>query len=177
MPAGPEGRAARRELRARRRAGAWRLGVSLYPVWIASGFMEQTDVPWYFHPFLIAFGALLPLGAIGLLATAAVNVIGERRARRLAKPRPRLCYLFLALGWAVAAAVFRLLGWAATGGPGGTGDWIVTAVGWSFTISACAALMMTIRAITARNDRRPAWPSRLRTPRPSSSFTAPTSTA
>jgi len=105
VPAGPEGRAARRELRARRRAGAWRLGVSLYPVWIASGFMEQTDVPWYFHPFLIAFGALLPLGAIGLLATAAVNVIGERRARRLAKPRPRLCYLFLALGWAVAAAV------------------------------------------------------------------------
>jgi hypothetical protein len=177
MPSGPEGRAARRELRARRWADAGRFAASAYPVLIASGFMAQTDVPWYFHPFLVAFGALLPLSAIGILATAAVNTIGERRARRLAKPRPRLCYLFLALGWAAAAAVFRLLGWAAGGGPGGTGDWIVTAVGWSCMISACAALMMIIRAITARNDRRPAWHSRLRTPRPSSSSRVPTSIA
>jgi hypothetical protein len=107
-----------------------------------------------------------------LLATAVVNAIGERRARRLAKPRPGLCYLLLALGSTVAAAVFRLLGWAAGGGPDGTGDWIVTAVGWSFMISACAALMMIIRAITARTGRRPAWPSRLRTARPVKSFQA-----
>ena len=135
MPAGPEGRAARRELRARRSADAWRFGVSAVPVMIASGFMDQTDVPWYLHPFLVAFGALLPMTAIAMLATAAVNAIAERRARRSAKPRPWLSYLFLALAWAVAAAVFRLLGWA----PDGTGDWIVTAVGWSFMISVCAA--------------------------------------
>ena len=170
MPAGPEGRAARRGLRARRRSDAGRFAVSLYPVIIASGFMEQTHVPWFFHPFLVAFGALLPLTAIGMLATAAVNSIAERRARRPAKPRPRLYYLFMALGWAGAAAIFRLLGWAAGGRPDGTGDWIVTAAGWSFMISACAALMMITRAITAGNDRRPAWLARLRTVRPSSTF-------
>jgi hypothetical protein len=134
---------------------------------IASGFMDQTDVPWLLHPVLIAFGALLPMAAIAMLATAAVNTITERRARRLAQPRPRLCYLLLALGWVVAAAVFRLLGWAAGGGPDGTGDWIVTAIGWSFMISACAALMMITRAITARNVKRPAWLARLRTSQPS----------
>jgi hypothetical protein len=32
----------------------------VYPVAIASGFMEQTDTPWFFLPFLIAFGAMLP---------------------------------------------------------------------------------------------------------------------
>jgi hypothetical protein len=125
--------------------------------------LGQTDVPWFVHPFLIAFGAVLPLAAIAVLATAAVNSIAERRARRQVKPRPRLCYLFMALGWAVAAAIFRLLGWAAGGGPDGTGDWIVTAVGWCFMISVCAALMMIIRAITAKTDGRPAWLGRLGT--------------
>jgi hypothetical protein len=128
--------------------------------------MDQTDGPWLLHPVLVAFGALLPMAAIAMLATAAVNAIAERRARRLAKPWPRLGYLFLALGWAVAAAVFRLLEWAAGGGPGDAGDWIVTALGWVFMISACAAFMMITRAITVRAGRRPAWLARLRTPRP-----------
>jgi hypothetical protein len=175
-PAGPEGRAARRELRARWRresraqrwSDAWRFGVTGIPVAIAGGFMDQTDVPWLLHPVLIAFGALLPMAVIGIQATAAVNAIAQRRAQRLATPRPRLCYLFFALGWAVAAAVFRLLGWAAGGGPDGTGDWIVTAVGWAFMISACAALMMITRAVTVRNGSRPFWLARLRTPPPSS---------
>lgn len=108
------------------------------------------------------------MAAIGMLATAAVNAISERRARRLANPRTRLSYLFLALGWAAAAAVFRFLGWAAGGGPDGTGDWIVTAVGWSFMISACAALLMITRAITVRTGRRAPSLVRLRTPKPAS---------
>jgi hypothetical protein len=175
-PAGPEGRAARRELRARRRresraqrwSDAWRFGLSAIPVGIAAGVMDHKDVPWLLHPFLAAFGGLLPMAVIAMLATAAVNAIAERRARRLAKPRPRLPYLFLALGWALAAAVFRLLGWAAGGGPGGAGDWIVTALGWVFMISACAAFMMITRAITVRTGRRPAWLARLGRPQPSS---------
>ena len=124
--------------------------VSYYPpVGIASEFMGHTDVPWFFHPFLIAFGALLPLAAIGMLATRAANLIADRRARRLMRPRPRLAYLSMALGWALAATAFRLLGWAAGGGPDGTGDWIVTGLGWSFMISVCAVLMMIVRALTA----------------------------
>jgi hypothetical protein len=125
VSAGPEGRAARRELRARRQANAWRLSLCAVPVMIASGLMDQTDVPWYFHPFLVGFGALVPLTAIGLL------------------------------------------GWAAGGGPDGTGSWIVTAAGWSFMISACAALLMITRAITVRSSRRPAWLARHATARPS----------
>lgn len=158
----------RRESRVQRWSDAWRFGVTSIPVLIASGFMDQTDVRWFFHPFLVAFGALLPMAAIGMLATAAVNAISERRARRLANPRTRLSYLFLALGWAAAAAVFRFLGWAAGGGPDGTGDWIVTAVGWSFMISACAALLMITRAITVRTGRRAPSLVRLRTPKPAS---------
>jgi len=169
VPAGPEGRAARRELRAQRAVDGLRFGFSAIPVMIAGGFMEQRDVPWFWHPFLIAFGAVLPLAAVGLLATAAVNAIAGRRARRRAKPALRLCYLFMALGWAAVAAVFRLLGWAVGGGPDGTGDWIVTAVGWSFMISVCAAFMMISGAITARPDRGPEWLARLGTALPSSS--------
>lgn len=146
----------RRELRRRRWAGAGRFVASAYPVVIAGGFMDQTDVPWFFHPFLIVFGAVLPLAAIDVLATWAANLIADRRARRLARPRPRLAYLWMTLGWALAAAAFRLLGQAAGGGPDGSGDWIVTGLGWSFMISVCAALMMAGRALTAGNGRRPA---------------------
>ena len=169
VQAGPEGRAARHELRQQRAVDGLRFGFSAIPVMIAGGFMEQRDVPWFWHPFLVAFGAVLPLGAVGLLATAAVNAVAGRRARRGAKPRPRLCYLLMALGCAAAAVVFRLLGWAAGGGPDGTGDWIVTAVGWSFMISVCAAFMMISGAITARPNRGQAWLARVRAALPSRS--------
>ncbi len=124
--------------------------MSIIPVTIARGFMDQTDVPWFFHPFLAAFGAVLPLAAIAWLASAAANSIAARRERRQLRTRRRLVYLSLALSWALAATAFRLLGWAAGGGPGGTGDWVVTGLGWSFMISACAALMMIVRAVTIR---------------------------
>jgi hypothetical protein len=73
-----------------------------------------------------------------------------RRERSQQRPRPRLAYLCLALGWALAAAAIRLVGWAPGGGPDRTGDWIVTGLGWAFMISACAALLMVTRAITIR---------------------------
>jgi hypothetical protein len=139
-----------------------RFVVSFFPVGIASGFMDQTDVSWFVHPFLVAFGAILPLTAISVLATRTANLIVDRRARRLARPRPRLAYLWMALGWAVAAAVFRLLGWAAGGGPDGSGDWIVTGLGWAFMVSVCAVLMMVGRSLTAGSGRRTAWFPRLR---------------
>jgi hypothetical protein len=126
--------------------------------------MEHTDTAWFLHPVLIVFGALLPLSGIGALATRTANVIAERRARRLARPRPGLAYLFMALGWALGAAVFRLLGWAA-GGPGG-GDWIVTGLGWAFMTSFCAALMMAGRALAQGTAGRPARLARLMAPRP-----------
>jgi hypothetical protein len=156
---GPKGRATRQRLqRQRRPADVWSFVVSCCPIGIAIAFMEQTDVPGYFHPLLVVFGAILPLAAIGVLATRTANLIADRRARRLAKPRPRLTFLWMALGWAVAAVAFRLLGWAAGGGPDGTGDWIVTGVGWSFMISVCAALTMAGRALTAGSGRRPTAP-------------------
>jgi hypothetical protein len=117
---------------------------------IAGVFMDNRDVPWLLHPFLIAFGAALPMLVIAGLATAAVNWMSVRRERLQRRPRPRLAYLCLALGGALAAAAFRLLGGAAGGGPDGTGDWVVTGLGWSFMISVCTALLMITRAITIR---------------------------
>jgi hypothetical protein len=67
-----------------------------------------------------------------------------------------LAYLSMAAVCAVAAAAFRLLGWAAGGGPDGTGDWIVTGLGWAFMISVCAGLMMIGRALTIRGGDTPA---------------------
>jgi hypothetical protein len=58
---------------------------------------------WVFHPFLVAFSAVLPLAVIGILAMAPANAIAERPS----KPRPALAYLVMALGWAVVASVFR----------------------------------------------------------------------
>jgi hypothetical protein len=165
VPSGPDGQAARRELRRqkqqRRAADAGRLAVSGLPAAIASGFMAQTDVPFFVHPFLIAFGALLPLFVIGGLATRSANFIGDRRTRRLAKPRPRRPYLWMALGCAVTAAVFRLLVWAEES-PGGSGDWVAAGLRWAALIGACAAFMMAGRALTAGHGAPSAWLSRLR---------------
>jgi hypothetical protein len=151
--------------RQRRSADVGRFVVSFYPVAIASGFMEQADTPWFFHPFLIAFGAMLPLAAVSGLATAAANVVAERRARRLKMPRPRLVYLFMALGWALAGGAGALLAWVAgarSTGPGVGEDWIATGLVWLTMISACATLMMIGRALTAGTARRPSWLSGVR---------------
>jgi hypothetical protein len=139
--------------------------VSFYPVAIASRFVEQTDTPWFFLPFLIAFGAMLPLAAIGGLATVAADVVAERRARRLMRPRPRLVYLFMALGWALAGGAGALLAWAAgarSTGPGAGEDWIATGLVWGTMISACATLMMISRTLTAGTAGRPSWLSGVR---------------
>lgn len=159
MPAGPEGQAVRRELRRQRRtAGIGRFAVSAFPVLLAGGFMDQTDVPWLMHPVLEVFGALLPLSVIGWAASRAANAASDRRERRLLLPRPRRTYLLMTLGWALAGGTLALLAWAAgarSTGPGVGEDWIATGLVWGTMISACATLMMSGRALIARQVRRP----------------------
>ena len=97
---------------------------------------------------------------IGMLATTIANRVADHRARRLARPRPRLIYLFTALGCVLAAAASWLLAKAAGAAGGGldlTGDSIVAWLGWFVKISTCAGLMMIGRALTAGSVRRPAW--------------------
>jgi hypothetical protein len=124
-------------------------------------FMENTDAPRYFHPFLVAFGALLPMAIIGWSATAVANVIGERRARLLLRPRPRATYWLMALGCALAGGCTALLAWAAGANPTGE-DWIATGPVWATMISVCATLMMAGRALTVRAAPAPAWLVRLK---------------
>ena len=152
----PGGRAAPLRLalaRARRPrppVSVWRFLACNYPVFFACAFMDSTDVPCYVHPLLAAFGALLPLTVIGGLATAAANSLGERRARRLMRPRAKMTYLFMALGWSLAGGTGALLAWAAgarSTGPGAGEDWIATGLVWATMISACATLMMISRAL------------------------------
>ena len=156
----------RRQLRRQRQLGSvGRFVVSVYPVGIASTFMDQTDTPWYLHPFLIGFGAILPLAAISGLATKVANVIAQRRALQLRRPRPRLVYLFAALGWALVGGASALLAWAAGArptGPGAGEDRIATGLVWGTMISVCATLMMIGRALTAGTARRPSWLSGVR---------------
>ena len=87
--------------------------------------MANMDAPRYYHPFLIMFGALLPMTVIGWSATATANHIGERRARRLLRPRPRATYWLMALGCALAGGGAALLAWAAGASPTRE-DWIAT---------------------------------------------------
>jgi hypothetical protein len=61
----------------------------------------------------------------------------------------------------VTAAVFWLVVWTADD-PGGSGGWIAAGLRWAGMISACAALMMTVRSLTAGSGKPPAWLSRLR---------------
>jgi polyferredoxin len=154
--AGPVARLWRQARRSRqqRPASVWRLLVNFYPVFLAGGFMESADARWYLHPFLDAFGALLPLTVIGLLATVTANFFGERRARRQLAPRPRTAYLCMALGWALVGGASALLAWAVGAKPTGPEDWIATGLVWATMICVCATLMMLGRALTAGPVRR-----------------------
>jgi hypothetical protein len=101
--------------------------------------------------------AALPLLLIDGLAVAIEDRVGERRAARLKRPRPRMPYLWLALGWALACTVSALAAWAAGARPTGPGvgeDWIATGLVWATMISACAALMMAGSALTVQGQPR-----------------------
>jgi hypothetical protein len=133
-------------------------------------FMNNADVPQYYHPFLIMVGALLPMAIIGWTATAAANHIGEWRVRRLLRPRPKATYWLMALGCTLAGGGTALLAWAAGANPAGE-DWIATGLVWATMISASATLMMVGRALTAGTVKRPAWLARRRNaPPPKSSI-------
>lgn len=115
--------------------------------------------PWYYHPFLVAFGAVLPLTVINMLATATASFLAKHRAKRLMQPNPRATFLLMALGWALAGVACALLAWAAgarSTGPGVGEDWIATGLVWATMISACATLMMLGQALTAGTAKSPA---------------------
>jgi hypothetical protein len=131
---------------------AWRRFAGYYPIALASVFVDSADVPWYYRPLLIVFGAILPLAVIGASATTAANHLADLRARRLRRPRPRATYLLMALGWALAGVLGALLAWLAGARPTGPGvgeTWIATGLVWATMISGCAALMMIGRALTS----------------------------
>ncbi len=134
--------------------------------------MASTDAPRYLHPFLVMFGALLPMTVIGLTATGVANHIGEWRARRLLRPRPRATYWLMALGCLLAGGSTALLAWAAGANPSGE-DWIATGLVWATMISVCATLMMAGRALTAGTASGPAWLIRLKHAQQVKSATAP----
>ena len=169
-PAGPEGREARRRLQRERRrrhypGGVWRYLTGGLAIAAASGYMESTNVPVYYHPVQAAFGALLPLAVIDAFGTFAANFLGERRARRLRPPRPRADYALLSLGWVVIGGACALLAWAAGARPTGPGvgeDWLATGLIWATVISGCAAVMTIGRALPSGTARRPAWLARTR---------------
>jgi hypothetical protein len=119
--------------------------------------------PTYYVPALVLFGALLPLAVIDSWATVIANFLAGRRERRLMRPRPRVTYLFLTLGWVVIGAACGLLAWAAdarpTGpsfGPDGATTWLV----WATVISGGAAVMMIGRVLPSGTVRWPARPVR-----------------
>jgi hypothetical protein len=125
--------------------------------------MESTDVPGYLHPVQAVFLAMLPLAVMDALSSRAANVVSERRARRARRveaARPRVSFLFVALGWALAAGAAALLAWAAGARPTGPGvgeDWVATGLTWATVICACAAVMTVGRAIPPGAVRRQAW--------------------
>jgi hypothetical protein len=168
VPAGTAGsgtkpwwRQAHRRRQQRQRVSVRRFLAAAYPVLFASIFMDSADVPWYYHPFLVFFGALLPMAVIGWHATTVANFVGERRAQRLLRPRPKATYWLMALGCALVGGGAALLAWAAGANPAGE-DWIATGLVWATVISASATLMMAGRALTVGIARRPAWLARRR---------------
>jgi hypothetical protein len=170
-PAGPEGRDARRRLQGERRrrhypGGGWRYLTGGLAIAAASGYMESTNVPGYYHPVQAVFLALLPLALLDAFGTSAASFLTERRARRTRRgrpPRPQAAYALLALGWTLASGACALLAWAAgarTTGPGVGEDWLATGLIWATVISACAAVMLIGRAIPPGTVWRPAgWPA------------------
>jgi hypothetical protein len=163
-PAGPEGREARRRLQGERRrrhypGGGWRYLTGGLAIAAASGYMESTNVPGYYHPVQAVFLALLPLAVLDAFGTFAANLLSERRARRGRPPGPRVIFLFLALGWALIGGACALLAWTAGAWPTGPGvgqDWIATGLIWAMVISACAAVMLIGRAVPVGTVMRPA---------------------
>jgi polyferredoxin len=118
------------------------------------------------HSFLLAtFAAVPPLWLIGRRATRVANFLADRRARHLQRPRPRLNYLFMALGCAAVGVAFALLARAAgawSPEPASGTGWMAQGLVWAMTITACATLMMVGRALTVVPVRQPAWVVRLR---------------
>jgi hypothetical protein len=122
--------------------------------------MESTDVPGYLHPVQAVFLAMLPLAVMDALSSRAANVVSERRARRVEAARPRVSFLFVALGWALAAGAAALLAWAAGARPTGPGvgeGWLATGLIWATVICSCAAVMTIGRALPSGAGSRPAW--------------------
>jgi hypothetical protein len=169
-PAGPEGREARRRLQGERRrrhypGGGWRYLTGGLAIAAASGYMESTNVPGYYHPVQAVFLALLPLAVLDAFGTFAANFLSERRARRGRPPGSRVMFLFLALGWALIGGACALLAWAAGAWPTRPGvgqDWIATGLIWAMVISACAAVMLIGRAVPVGTVTRPARLARRR---------------
>ena len=167
-PAGPEGREARRRLQGERRrrhypGGVWRYLTGGLAIAAASGYLESTNVPGYYHPIQAVFLALLPLAVLDAFGTFGANFLSERRSRRGRPPRPRADYSLLALGWTLASGAWALLAWAAGAWPTGPGvgqDWIATGLIWAAVISACAAVMLIGRAIPSGTVWRPTWLAR-----------------
>jgi hypothetical protein len=120
---------------------------------MACSIENSADVPWYLKSVLAVFAALLPLLVMAWLATVVVSLDGARRARRSMRPRPRVAYLLLAMGWVAAGVVSGLAAWAAgarSTGPGAGENWIATGLVWSTIICICATVMMAGCALTAR---------------------------
>jgi hypothetical protein len=169
-PAGPDGREARRRLQGVRRrrhypGGVWRYLTGGLAIAAASGYMESTNVPGYYHPLQAVFLALLPLAVLDAFGTFAAKFQSERRARQGTPPAPRAAYSLLALGWALIGAACALLAWAAgawSTGPGGGQDWIATGLIWAMVISACAGVMLIGRAAPVGTVERPARLARRR---------------
>lgn len=148
--------------------GAARAIVRYLAFGLAIGYVDSSDVSAGAHGFLVVFGAIVPLDVIGWSATRAANFVGERRARRLLRPRPAVTHLFLALGWALTGGACALLAWAAgawSTGPGVGETWIATGLVWAAIISASGTLMMISRALPAGTARRPGWLTRRRSAR------------
>ena len=135
----------------------WRYLTGGLAIAAASGYMESTNVPGYYHPVQAVFLALLPLAVLDAFGTFAANFLGERRARRGRPPRPRVNFLFLAVGWALIGGACSLLAFAAGAWPtepDGGQDWIATGLIWAMVISACAAIMLVGRAVPVSTVKR-----------------------
>jgi hypothetical protein len=155
-PAGPDGREARRRLQVERMGrrypgGVWRYVTGGLAFAAAGGFLATVHEPRYYAPFLLVFGALLPLAVVDVGATAVAGFLSGRQARGLMPPRPQAAaYLLLALGWLVIAVVCGLLASSADGGA----TWLI----WAAVISGGAAVMLIGRVLPAGTAR---WPGRL----------------
>jgi hypothetical protein len=163
-PAGPEGREVRRRLQGERRrrhypGGVWRYLTGGLAIAAASGYLESTNVPGYYHPAQAVFLALLPLAVLDAFGTFAANFLSERLARRGGPTGPRAAYSLLALGWTLIGGACALLAWSAGAWPTEPGvgqDWIATGLIWAMVISACAAVMLIGRAAPVDTVERPA---------------------